>query len=127
MQVKNDMNSASENYTPRERVNADLLARLLRENEPSAAVPVQARPQTAPCPRRTDGNTCPIRYSRGKAAEETGRCCPARGRSLAMVYSPVQEFEELYEAEDGLHRGTIFRQLDLPLTVGKCQEGRWNA
>ena len=126
MQVKNNMNSASENFTPRERVNDDLLARLLRENEPQTAVPVQARPQAGPCPRRTDNLCDPTRYSRPERASDGNSRCPARGRSLAMVYSPVQEFEELYDAEEGLCRGTIFRQLDLPLMVGKCQEGRWN-
>ena len=39
-----------------------------------------------------------------------------RGMSLAMVYSPCQEFEDLYDHTEGLHRGTIFRQLDKPFT-----------
>lgn len=120
------MNRNNENYTPRERVNADLLARLLQENEPQTAVPAQARPQNAVCTRRSTGTIpcpAPLRCPETDKREN----CPARGRSLAMVYSPVQEFTELYDAEQGLCRGTIFRQLDLPLTVGRCQEGRWNA
>ena len=36
------------------------------------------------------------------------------GRSLAMVYSPYQQFRELYEPEEGFSRGTIFRELDKP-------------
>ncbi|MBQ8356228.1 MAG: spore coat associated protein CotJA [Clostridia bacterium] len=36
------------------------------------------------------------------------------GRSLAMVYSPCQEFEEIYAPEAGLSRGTIFMKLDKP-------------
>ena len=39
-----------------------------------------------------------------------------RGMSLAMVYSPCQEFEDLYDHTEGLRRGTIFRQLDKPFT-----------
>lgn len=36
------------------------------------------------------------------------------GMSLAMVYSPCQEFDDLYDHTEGLRRGTIFRQLDKP-------------
>lgn len=38
--------------------------------------------------------------------------------SLAMVYIPNQEFRELYDADTGLSRGTIFRELDKPF-VGR--------
>ena len=58
------------------------------------------------------------------------RACPIApendclsGRSLAMVYSPCQEFEDLYDHTEGLKRGTIFRVLDKPFT-GKG--GRYN-
>ena len=36
------------------------------------------------------------------------------GRSLAMVYSPCQEFEGVYETAAGLMAGTIFRELEKP-------------
>lgn len=36
------------------------------------------------------------------------------GRSLAMVYSPCQEFEGLYEPMAGLLAGTVFRELEKP-------------
>lgn len=41
------------------------------------------------------------------------------GYPLAMVYSPVQEWTELYCESEGLRRGTIFKQLDLPLEVAR--------
>ena len=37
-----------------------------------------------------------------------------QGKSLAMVYSPYQHFEELYETGEALCRGTLFRALDKP-------------
>ena len=33
---------------------------------------------------------------------------------LAMVYSPLQKFEKLYDTETALCNGTIFEELDLP-------------
>lgn len=40
--------------------------------------------------------------------------CPQSAQSLAMVYSPVQEFEGLYSPQAGLAAGTIFCQLEKP-------------
>jgi len=44
--------------------------------------------------------------------------CSLYGCPIAMVYTPEQEFENLYEADAALTRGTIFKQLDLPF-LGK--------
>lgn len=41
------------------------------------------------------------------------------GYPLAMVYSPCQSFNEIYGLEEALHRGTLFKQLDLPFEAGK--------
>ena len=38
---------------------------------------------------------------------------------LAMVYSPLQEFHQLYEPDVALNRGTLFAELDLPFEGGK--------
>ena len=37
-----------------------------------------------------------------------------RDHPLAMVYSPIQEWRDLYDLETGFCRGTIFTELDLP-------------
>lgn len=49
---------------------------------------------------------------------EIALSCP-NGVSLAMVYAPEQPFAGLYEVEEGLTRGTIFRQLDKPFMRGR--------
>lgn len=36
--------------------------------------------------------------------------------TLAMVYSPKQSWRMLYDADVALVKGTIFRELDKPLT-----------
>ena len=38
---------------------------------------------------------------------------------LAMVYSPIQKWRNIYDNETALVRGTIFEELDLPF-LGKC-------
>ena len=52
-------------------------------------------------------------------------CTPQNGAvpvpmpSLAMVYTPIQSFEGLYDPAEGLSHGTLFQALDLPiLTTG---------
>lgn len=42
---------------------------------------------------------------------------------LAMVYSPLQEFREVYEPDVALERGTMFAELDLPFEGGKSGKG----
>lgn len=72
-----------------------------------------------------DRADCPpeIREVLASAAPQRAPMPPAEGEachrfpSLAMVYVPLQGFRETYSPEDGLTRGTIFRELDKPLEV----------
>ncbi|MBQ7939685.1 MAG: spore coat associated protein CotJA [Clostridia bacterium] len=41
-----------------------------------------------------------------------------------MVYSPCQSFDNLYDPEIGIDRGTIFKELDKPFMPTPCNE-RW--
>ncbi len=34
--------------------------------------------------------------------------------SLAMAYVPFQQWQDIYDETTALHRGTLFKQLDLP-------------
>jgi len=45
------------------------------------------------------------------------------GYPLASVYAPVQNFENIYDCETGLSRGTIFSELDLPFICGGMNGG----
>ena len=79
--------------------------------------------------RRMLGGDC------AQGDEKIGAGMPERkgwglvGYPLAMVYSPIQEWRELYDCEMGFSRGTIFKELDLPFlaTWGddapSCQRG----
>ncbi|MEZ3434723.1 MAG: spore coat associated protein CotJA [Lachnospiraceae bacterium] len=47
------------------------------------------------------------------------------GMPLAMAYVPWQEWQNIYEAEKGFCRGTIFEELDKPFCgIGGCQNVR---
>lgn len=39
---------------------------------------------------------------------------------LAMAYVPWQTWGNLYKAEEALHQGTIFEELNLPFTGRRC-------
>ena len=39
--------------------------------------------------------------------------------SLGMMYVPFQRFDNLYDGEKALSRGTLFADLDLPFYGGK--------
>lgn len=44
---------------------------------------------------------------------------------VAMAYVPWTRWRNIYEAEKGLQRGTIFQDLDKPFRgIGGCQNGR---
>ncbi len=43
--------------------------------------------------------------------------------SLAMVYSPVQEWRETYELQTALKRGTLFKELDKPFSAADGAKG----
>lgn len=43
--------------------------------------------------------------------------------TLAMVYSPVQEWQNLYCEEEGFMEGTIFKELNKPFYGPKCTGG----
>ena len=41
--------------------------------------------------------------------------------SLAMAYVPMQRWTQTYTLSQGLERGTIFPELDLPFIMGRCR------
>ncbi len=43
--------------------------------------------------------------------------------NLAMVYSPLQEWRNIYCIEEGFVAGTIFKELDKPFYGPKCNGG----
>ena len=66
----------------------------------------------------------------GRPAQVQPVCCSSPNEydelssmPLAMAYVPWQEWQNIYEAEKGFHRGTIFEELDKPfkgIMMGGC-------
>lgn len=55
-----------------------------------------------------------------------GGCCGTFGRThfpLAMVYTPVQSFDNLYDTKTALQKGTLFKELDLPFRGKSIAKG----
>ena len=44
------------------------------------------------------------------------------GLPLAMVYSPCQEWDRIYDDEEGFERGTIFSDIDFPFYPTPCNK-----
>ena len=74
------------------------------------------------CRRRCAMGAMPEAEDAGCADNCTSGRCPLSGYPLAMVYSPEQGFENMYEPEEGLARGTLFKALDMPFEGdGRCR------
>ena len=61
----------------------------------------------------------------GEATTPSAGCACGEGtarESLAMVYSPRQYWRDAYSPVEALDRGTLFAELDKPLT-GVCVSG----
>lgn len=86
--------------TPRDRMDSRLIERLRAE-------------------RAEHHHRSEIRAT--ETAEETGEF----NFALAMVYSPVQEWQNLYSVEEGLCEGTIFRELNKPFYGPRCNGGSY--
>ena len=69
------------------------------------------------CEERTSGYNC-----RGERIAPPEMTHPADcGMVLGMAYVLMQPFANLYSAEEGLSRGTLFADLDKPYEGGCCR------
>ena len=64
----------------------------------------------------------PTRPDAGTPCPHAGVASPHNARPLAMVYSPEQEWRDLYESEMGHERGTIFKELEFPFFGGEARD-----
>ena len=81
---------------------------------------------------RTLGQNPPMTASPNRQKGECGtngcvneqkNVAPLRGFPLAMVYSPEQEWQEMYTPEEALSHGTLFPALNYPWYPAACDRG----
>ena len=125
------------NATPRDRVDGVLLRRTLADAEAEdgrlSRIPGRARParngsriNTNRAARMTGAEAdVPDPISEDENDENgAAECCDAlSGCPLAMAYIPEQHWRALYDDEEALCHGTLFRELDFPFCPG-CTGGR---
>lgn len=78
-------------------------------------------------------NDCVSRHSRmGDCTDMNGKCMSEdmhrrswglENYPLASVYAPLQDFDDLYDKETALHKGTVFAKLDLPFMGESVYKG----
>lgn len=86
----------------------------MRRNTCSRPVQPQTTQSSAPC---VEPAIEPVCCSNANEYDELS------SMPLAMAYVPWQEWQNIYEAEKGFHRGTIFEELDKPfkgIMMGGC-------
>ena len=96
--------------TRRDRVNENLLRQLLGENDNNCT-----RNKTLNDNQRNASNA-----EREVRLESTHNTWGLNDHPLAMVYSPLQKWRNIYDNETALMNGTIFEELYLPFM------GSWN-
>ena len=89
-----------------DRINDGLLRRILADADSCPACNTMPQCQSG-CSNEADGRRC----------ADSCECHDGWGLSgypLAMVYSVLQGFEDIYDLDCALSAGTIFKKLDLP-------------
>ena len=71
--------------------------------------------------RRMENLSCPDNAC--KHEEVKRKSWGLEGYPLASVYAPIQEFDDLYDKETALARGTVFAELDLPFMGDSVYKG----
>lgn len=126
------MYSDNEKQAPRRRSNDEFLRRMRREEflsrmNAGSDIPTISRtdvPSLDVRPRASCDGT-PLQNATAQRDASFGCSMP----SLAMVYSPYQNWEGLLSPEKGLSEGSLFQDLIKPLEVGgrrsqtNCQGG----
>ena len=92
------------------------------EDYDNGAVPIADPP--APEPRGISDYDDPEGEDNAPRGMSCGGGGALAGAPLAMAYTPDQAWRELYEDDEALSRGTLFRELDFPFCPGCGKNGR---
>ena len=75
--------------------------------------------------RNRESNTDFMRGQARRIDNERYDSCETKDMNykLGMVYSPYQEWQNIYDCDKGFDAGTIFAELDKPFFGYKCNRG----
>lgn len=119
---RNRLNYRCENSTPRDRYEGGAFHENYRScksrqssNTTQNCGCTQQRGYEQPkrCNFRRNGSSRPV------CGSDNGHL--HREAPIAMVYSPMQQWKELYDPTTALNVGTIFKELDLPFYPTPCR------
>ena len=112
------------------QVTDPFVGRLSGRSRPS--IPSTDGPQAPLESDLSGGRLCDGTLKRNDLRDDMKGCGTADGgfglpsHPLAMMYSPLQSFHELYSPEEALEHGTLFKELDLPFESAKHGMGGCN-
>ncbi len=94
---------------------------------PYGQIPFEPKGDLRTTPR-LDSTSVPRRRCNGELREGDQATSSKHGwglneHPLAIVFSPYQNWRELYTHEVALERGTLFGELDLPFEAMNCRKG----
>ena len=121
------MNYRNENATPRSRYEDCIYTRSVNQNGCRRCVQQRATECEKHTPIPSETSACrgvtrrvtPPCQRKGKCGSDNGYL--HREVPIAMVYSPVQQWKELYDPHTALQAGTVFKELDLPFYPTSCK------
>ncbi len=94
---------------------------------PVKPMPCQVQSDVRPMPCQCQNQTpiMPLSASLNSSVSPAFNTCVSEdrlsGMPIAMGYVPWQKWKQTYSLEQGLTRGTIFPELDLPFVMGRCR------
>lgn len=121
------MDNKNDNRTPRDRITGEFLSELLFtdiggcdcESRATARRQSAADSRTVSAPAARDRG-CARRVCRQCTERGGGNVGFTGNYSLAMAYVPMQEFDDLFEMEEGFCEGTVFKGLRFPFYPTSC-------
>lgn len=121
------LNYRNENATPCARYagcNTQSQRREQTKGGPLGLCNERVECQRTGCNNQKPQHSCRCNHQRGCGAK--GVCGSDNGyicgeAPIAMVYSPMQKWRELYDPHTALMSGTIFKELDLPFYPTPCK------
>lgn len=108
------------NRAPINRSDSEFLSRMMEDNYEE---PMQSPGNIPYIPQNDDIQMYNSRYNMRPEPQKPHPQYQGNGvwgKPLAMVYSPIQIFRNIYDPEDALSHGTIFKELDFPWYPTAC-------